>query len=351
MVVLALAAIAAGCSSSGKRADTSAGLASAATEVAGVTGTQRLERLAKLAHAEGGELTLYTSSAEEVASQIVDEFESAFDVHVALYRARDETLVTRLEEEHNAGFAGADAVLTNGIAMTRLHGEGVLAPWTVDASGLLPGTAHAGWVASSFQRFVAAWRVGTRPPTTWEDFADDRFAGKIAIEEGDYGWYATLRDYWLAHGKTAAEADALFAAIARNAKVVRGHSLMLELVASGEVDASTSNFEHLVARKIAEGAPIAWRPAVEPTILSPDGIGIDTDASHPATAALFVEWALTKAGQQAFAHAGYVSARADAQQAAGLEAIPVDVEKLAAEETSLRATWEKITRGGTAVEG
>lgn len=347
LMAVAVAVLVSGCSSGGTGDSTSAALEADAADVAGVHGPARLTRLAALAQKEGGELSLYTSSNDDVVSDIVDDFENRFDIDVAIYRARSETLLTRLEEEHRAGFAGADVVNTNGVEMILLHDDGALAPWTVDDTGLLPGSEHDGWVASSFQRFVAAWHKGTRPPTSWEDFADPRFKGKIGVEAGDFDWYTTLRQYWIDHGKTPAEADRLFAKIAHNAKVVAGHSLMLALIASGELDAGTSNIEHLVERKRAEGAPVAWKPVVEPTFLAPDGLGIGAEAPHPATAALFLEWALTREGQQAFVNEGYVSVRRDLQHSPDVDAVPIDVEKVAANEESLRAAWEKVTRGGT----
>jgi iron(III) transport system substrate-binding protein len=348
--VLASALVAAGCSSDdGGGGSTSLDDVVAATE--GLSGSARLDRLAELAQEEGDELSLYTSGTDEIVSEIVEGFEDEFDIDVAIYRARDETLFTRLVEEHDAGFAGSDAVITNALSIIRLREKDAIVPYAVDESGLLEGTAHDGWVSVSFQRYVAAWRDGTDPPTSWEDFADPRFADRVAIEAGDYDWYSALKTYWVEEeGKSEEEAQRLFEAIAANAKVVQGHSLLLELVVTGEVDAATSNFEHLVARKIEEGAPVEWKPAVEPTFLGPDGLGIGADAPHPATAALFVEWALTKDGQQAFVDAGYTSVRRDLQHAGDVAAVPIDVEAIAADEERWQSEWEAIVSGATPVE-
>ncbi len=350
-LAVACALVAAGCSSD-DREDGSASLDDVVAATEGLSGSARLDRLAELAQDEGGELSLYTSGTDEIVSEIVEGFEDRYDLDVAIYRARDETLFTRLVEEHDAGFAGADTVITNALGMIRLREKEVLAPYDVDDGGLLADTTHDGWVTVSFQRYVAAWRDGTTPPTSWEDFADPRFEGRIAIEDGDYDWYSALRTYWVEQeGKSEDEAQRLFEAMAANAKVVQGHSLLLELVVTGEVDASTSNFEHLVARKMEDGAPVDWKPAVGPTFLGPDGLGIVADAPHPAAAALFVEWALTKEGQQAFVDAGYTPVREDLQHAPDVEAIPIDVEALAADEERWQSEWEAIVNGATPVHG
>jgi iron(III) transport system substrate-binding protein len=351
VLVLAAAILAAGCTSNDGK-DASQSLADVVAATDGLTGTARLERLGELARAEGGELSLYTSGTNEITSQIVEGFEDRFGIDVAIYRARDETLFTRLVEEHDAGFAGADVALTNALSLIRLRDRDVVTPYAVDASDLVEGATHDGWVTPSFQRYVAAWHEGTEAPTSWEDFADPRFAGKIAIEDGDYDWYSALRTYWVEkQGMSEEKTQHLFEAIARNAKVVQGHSLLLELVISGEVDAATSNFEHLVENKIAEGAPVAWKPAVEPTFLGPDGLGIGSLAPHPATAALFVEWALTEEGQRAFVDAGYTSVRKDLQKHADVASVPIDVEALAANEEKWQSDWESIVKEGTPAGG
>ncbi len=349
--ILAGALFAAGCSSGGGDED-AASLDDVVAATEGLSGSARLDRLGELAQAEGGELSLYTSGTDEIVSDIVEGFEERFDIDVAIYRARDETLFTRLVEEHDAGFAGSDTVLTNALSLIRLREREAVVPYAVDETGLLEGTAHDGWVAASFQRYVAAWRDGTDPPRSWADFADPRFADRIAIEAGDYDWYAALRTYWVEEeGMSEDEAQRLFEAIAANAKAVQGHSLLLELVITGEVDASTSNFEHLVARKIEEGAPVDWKPALEPTFLGPDGLGIGAHAPHPATAALFLEWALTEEGQQAFVDAGYTSVREDLQHESDVAAVPIDVEALAADEERWQSEWEAIVNEATPVEG
>ena len=83
-----------------------------------------------------------------------------------------------------------------------------------------------------------------------------------------------------------AEADARFERIARNARVIEGHSLGAQLLAAGEVDALAPGYAHNIDGLIEKGAPVAWTPAVEPVILRQNGVAILQDAKHPAAAAL-----------------------------------------------------------------
>ncbi len=110
-------------------------------------------------------------------------------------------------------------------------------------------------------------------PTSWEELADPRWKGQLAIEAGDVNWYAALRDYWLEQGKSEEEVDRLFEAIAGNALVVRGHTLLGQLMAAGEF-AMGPNYLSRVDTFRKEGAPLAWQPAVEPLFPEPQGVGV-----------------------------------------------------------------------------
>ena len=81
----------------------------------------------------------------------------------------------------------------------------------------------------------------------------------------------------MASGKTPEEADRLFDAIGRNAVVVTGRSLQLQLLISGELDLVTAQQRHNVQHAIDEGAPLAYEPIVEPVITRPDGVAVVGD--------------------------------------------------------------------------
>ena len=86
----------------------------------------------------------------------------------------------------------------------------------------------------------------------------------LGLEAGDFDWYQGLHAHWRSEGRSEEEITRLSEAIARNAVVVKGHSLLAQLLASGEIDVAGANYRHIVDRFKEEGAPIAWEPAVEP---------------------------------------------------------------------------------------
>jgi iron(III) transport system substrate-binding protein len=322
--------------------------------IKGTTGKQRLDKLAALAKAEGGQLNLYTSLTSDVEDDVAGAFKDAYGIDISVYRADSETVLKRLGEENRAGFRGADAVETNGPELFNLNNEGVLVDYQpVAQAGLVSGTKFPGWTASRFNKFVVSWNTNLvkngQQPKSWEELADPKWNGKLAFELGDVEWYKTLFEYFVKQGKTEAQAQKLFEDMARGARMIKGHTVMGELMAAGDATVEASNYSYLVDQLKAGGAPVDWRPAVEPIISRANGIGLVRRARHPATAALFEEWLLGD-GQKALAKDHVDVARKDLASAKGVKEIRVDLPDLVAHEQEWTDRYEKLTNLGTQVK-
>ena len=75
-----------------------------------------------------------------------------------------------------------------------------------------------------------------------------------------------------------------------------GHTLMAELVASGEIPLAATLYNHNVERLTVKGAPVKWK-ALRPTFGRPNAIGVAKRAPHPHAAMVFVDFMLSKEGQ------------------------------------------------------
>ena len=337
----------------GGSSDSGTGFEEVFASLQGLSGEERHDRLVELAQEEG-ELSLYTSMGGDRVALVVDAFEEAFDLDVAVYRANSEAIVPRLLEEAKAGFRGADVVRVQGLAMINLNDEGILVDYaSPQREDLLAGTAFDGWTADSFSTFVVSWNTKLVPeserPGSWEALADSRWKGRLAIEAGDVNWYAALRKYWLEEeGKTEEEADRLFEAIARNALVVRGHTLLGQLMAAGEF-AVGPNYASRVDLFRRRGAPLAWQPAVEPLFPEPQGVGLVEGAQHPAAALLFVDWLLSD-GQEILVEQEGDAARKDLAALPGAKRRVVDVAGIATDQEMLTERYDRLLRLGTEAE-
>jgi len=131
-------------------------------------------------------------------------------------------------------------------------------------------------------------------PSTYEGFADKRWKGRLAIEAEDSDWFATVSGLL-----GEASADRIFRTIVRNngVSVRKGHTLLANLVASGEVPLALTVYNYKAEQLKNKGAPIEWF-VLPPAIARVNGMGVAARAPHPNAALLWYEFALGTEGQK-----------------------------------------------------
>src|SRR5262249_37969866 len=191
---------------------------------------------------------------------------------------------------------------------------------------------------------------------SWEDLAAPRFKGKLAMEVSDSDWYENVTQYWLKHGKTQADIDRLWRQITANAKVVKGHTVMGQLLSAGQTGADAMNYSYLVQKDIDPGAPVAYRGtdgvAHTPAFARPNGIGMMKDARHPAAAILFYDWILTDGQRQLVKDGLTPSTKVPGDHSLdGITLQPYDVAGLAANGKAWAQKYDALLRGVQQVKG
>jgi iron(III) transport system substrate-binding protein len=351
LIVLALAS----CGGVGSQAGGRQGFERALSDVQGLKGKERERKLQKLARAQGGKLTVYTSLTSKTESAVAHAFEAAYPgINVSTYRSTSETVATRVSQEARAGFAGADAVETAGTELVTLRRQGIFFAYRPQGwKRLVPGALHDGWTGTRFTTFAVSWNTrlvpAGRQPRSWEELAGPKWRGKLALEESDADWYEALRSYWVREGKSSTEADRLLDGIARNARIVASHNLMAELLAAGEYAVAPTNYLHLTRDSIEEGAPVSYRPLVQPVISRPQGIGLLAGGRHPAAAILYADW-LTGPGQRVLQRFNVEPVRRDLAGEPGAREVAIDVENFAAHSRTWMDRYERLLRLGRRVE-
>ncbi len=308
LAALTMTTVLAGCggspTASGGSADNEGDkLAAAAQKVYdkfnGMSGQERTDALVKAAEAEGA-LAIYTSNND--IEELVDAFEDKYDIDVSAYRANSETVLQRLMQEENAHFYGADVLETNASEMNIVNQEGMLYPYESEyREAVRPEGLKENWTANRFNAFVVGWNTNLvkpgQEPQSYEDLADPRWKGKLAMEIADVDWYSALTTHWLEQGKTQEEVDELFKGIAANAKLTKGHTATTELLAAGQFHVFVSPYSSNIDDAAQNGAPVSWMPAdddpVQPIVVRANGVGLMKHAAHPAAAVLFTDFALT----------------------------------------------------------
>jgi iron(III) transport system substrate-binding protein len=349
-LVLVSAVLAGGCGgspSSPASAPSSAGGADKVLDEAGaLSGQQQVDFLLDAAKKEDGPLRLYTSYSKNSLDALVNAFEQKYGLDIASYRAASEAVSLRVHQETQARYAdGADFVEMRGLELHQMDQEGLIRAFHGDFDKQIPAYSPDGsWTADRLNVIAPCWNTDLVPPgqqpTSWQDLADPRWKGRIAIEQADDNWFETLHGYLVDQGMSDQQADDYFRAIVANGKVVKGHTEMQTFVAAGQYAVGADCYTYVTEGQKADGAHTDWQPAVNPPIIQPNGVAVMKTAAHPASAALFYRWILTE-GQDILAKSGNTAVtKTDVKHG-----IPLDIEGYAADANGWSTRYENILGG------
>jgi iron(III) transport system substrate-binding protein len=301
--ILALACVTAACGGSAPAEE-----ASPVAELATYEGADRLQRLIEGAKREG-ELTIYTSAQTTDLGPVVEAFEKKYGVKASLWRAGSEAVLNRAIQEARAGRHTVDVVETNGPELESMSREQILqavkSPYHADliAPAIRP---HGEWVGTRLNVFVQAYNTKLvkkeELPKTWEDLTNTKWKGRLGIEAEDSDWLAGI------FGEIGEErGKAVFQQIVKTNGISnrKGHTLLTQLVASGEVPLSLTVYNYKAEQLRREGAPIDWF-TIGNAIARPNGVGVARRAPHPNAAILFYDFELSPEGQQIIADREFV---------------------------------------------
>ena len=250
-----------------------------------------------------GELTIYSSAAEDVVKAQVDAFMAAYPgIIVSTFRSTGGELFNRYASEAEAGAVAAD-ILAPSVNPGFLEDSGYFMELTPE---LIPNLAtwpkdfvYPHHVAVAVVSTVVTYNTETVPknevPTSWEDLLDPKWAGQALMmdprsSDGYLSLYEVLRqkfgDQYLkdfaAQGFTPVSSGATAA----------------QEVAAGAYKLAIGNYGAHSKDLLAQGAPIGLVTDLDPTQGTVHAAAISIDAPHPNAAKLYVNWYLTKSAQQ-----------------------------------------------------
>ena len=267
----------------------------------------RAERIAGNAKKEG-EVSLYTSLGTEDVAALAAVFEKKYGVKIKLWRASSEKILQRIITEAQGGRNDFDVVETISPELESLSREKLLQPVnSVFHADLLAQALpnHKEWASTRLNLFTQAYNTKLIRkqdlPTSFEELAQPQWKGKLGIEADDPQWLAAV-----AMEIGEAKALQIFRDIARNNgfSVRKGHTLLTNLVVSGEVPLALTVYNYRVEQMKKKGAPIDWF-TIGPAIALPSGIGVSRAAPHPHAALLFYDFMLSE-GQTILAKNNFV---------------------------------------------
>jgi len=255
-------------------------------------------------------VNIYTSMQSKDSVPITEAFEKQYGIKVVLWRASPDKITQRVLIEVKAGRDDVDVLEMNGPEIERLYRENLLSEFYSPAFRDLPPAAfpkHRHYVADRLNFFVLAYNTKLVPPkqvpNSYDDLLHPRWKGKLVIEPSDFDWFASVV-------KSMGEEKGLdyFKKLAAMKPTMRdGHTLLAEMVASGEIPIVLTAFNHSVEKMKRKGAPVEWKP-LQPAFGQPSAIGLPSKAPHPHAALLFADFLLSKEGQEIIKERGRVPA-------------------------------------------
>ena len=256
-------------------------------------GEARVKALTEGARREG-EVMVYHSTQSEDLRPVFEAFTAKYGVRVREWRSSSENVVQRVVSETRAGKRDVDFIENNSPEMEALASEHMLLAMDSPAfAAMRPGTlpAHREWATSTMDIFVQAYntdKVGRDElPRTYRDLLEPRWKGRLGIEAEDSAWYGTIVK------AIGAEGPKLFSDIvaANGISARKGHTLLANLVASGEVPLALTVYNYKPQQLKEKGAAIDWI-LLQPAVAQLHAVAVHAKATHPYAAMLLYDFFL-----------------------------------------------------------
>jgi iron(III) transport system substrate-binding protein len=224
------------------------------------------------------------------------------------WRSSSENVVQRVVSEGRAGKNEVDFIENNSPEMEALRREKMLRRMeSAHFASMRPGTlaAHHEYATSTMDVFVTAYNSEKVKradlPKSYQDLLDPRWKDRLGIEAEDQAWFGTLL------GMIGQEQGAkLFRDIvaANGVSVRKGHTLLAQLVASGEVPLALTVYNYKPPQMKAKGGNID-SIVIPPAIAQLHAVAVVAKAPHPHAAALLFDFFLDE-GQALLAARNFV---------------------------------------------
>jgi iron(III) transport system substrate-binding protein len=279
-----------------------------------------------------GALIWYTSTSIEDINRLFAVFNKRYPfIKTEYFNAGSARLFNRILNESRVGKIFFDLVAVRGVETQQLINSGFFQIYqSPEAAAYPPGFKDTkGYWVDYFDAYnVIGYNTKLVPrdqaPKSWDDLLDPKWKGKIAMDDEMYSWYAAMSVAW---GRERAQRY-MRALAKQDIQLRNGQSLIAQLMAAGEFHLGMV-LAHRIERMKKQGAPVEWVTTLDPVTASLHPIAVAAKAPHPNAAKLFIDFLLSKDGQQLVLTIGRTPARPGIDtemQAKNLKLFPVPPE-------------------------
>ncbi|MSP37168.1 MAG: extracellular solute-binding protein [Deltaproteobacteria bacterium] len=262
-----------------------------------------------------GKLVAYLAMNAADAVTVQTSFEKKYpQIKVELVRMGAPAILQRILTEHRGGKVFTDVVLGFGFVHYELAQQKLLAKYESpernnyvaqfkDTEGYWTNVMPIVHTVAYNSKMLSPAEL----PARYIDPLQAKWKGRLGLNSNNLMFLAAMTTHF---GKEAGR-DFLQKLAAQSPQVRGGGSLLLTLVAAGEFPLGFSINENNVENLKLKGAPVDWLKPIDPLYGELVSIGVTAGAAHPNAARLFIDYVLSKDGQELFRNLGKIPARSD----------------------------------------
>jgi iron(III) transport system substrate-binding protein len=308
--------------------------------------------LPAMAQAPEGKLVLYTSQPNTDAQQTIDAFKAKFPkVDMTFVRDGTPRVMAKLRAEIEAGGAQADLLLiADAVTMEGLKKEGrLLAHDTADVAAYPPGLHDSTKTWFSTKLITTGIVYNTKAPfkpAAWGDLLKPEAKGQVVMPSPLASGAAMIHAASLV-GSLKEKWGYYDALKANGAIAIAGNGDVLKQVAGGEKLFGVI-VDFLPIREKAKGAPVEFVFPSDGVSAIGEPVAILKSSKNPAAAKAFIDFLISKEGQELALKQGYVPAHPAVALPAGFPArdaikvIPLDPAVALADEAANKKKFVEI---------
>jgi iron(III) transport system substrate-binding protein len=247
-----------------------------------------------------GKMMFYAAFNANDSKTLTDGFKQLYPkIDAVFYRATDAQLMERILTESRAGQNLWDVVMTTSFYGHNLKKRGVLASYdSPERKYYRDGYKDSRATWTSIYTNYAAFGYNTRSvantavPKSFADLLKPEWKGNIGIDSRAYEWFGTM-----VKAMGDEKGIAYMRELAKQVQLRNGRNLLAQLVAAGEFKGGLTAYSQTFETLKPAGAPVDWI-YLNPVFANIHPVGISAKAPHPNAARLFVDFVLSKRGQE-----------------------------------------------------
>jgi len=261
-----------------------------------------------------GELNLYLSTDLSDANGMMQAFRKKYPfIDVKFFRAGNDKLLNRILTETGAGKFNGDVILISSFEVRVLLQKKLLQKYLSPESSHYPEgfTDKEGYWTSvySIPRVVA---YNTKlvhadaAPKSYEDLLQPKWKNSFCMSDSAVLWYTGFLKF---SGEEKGR-DYMKKLSAQKPLFRDSESIITQLLAAGEFPLGLT-YSHQVGTMKRKGAPVDWIRTAQPIVTGLKPITLSAKATHPNAGKLFIDFIISKEGQELIRSFNRISARVD----------------------------------------